>query len=498
MLFLVARCMSIFESSIEQDYIAICDSRLCFRLCSRLCSRLRYRLCFRFVYSIGFGFLLGSIMDITKNLGYKQFLASAYFFSENEKFFLNHSSIKSIANSFGIDRYSCKAALKKLEGKSLLNINTIYTQSQGGIRKEFIKNETLTHSFLGCIFSGAESFFIKDILGVRRDKTLSNLQRALILMMKYLEHTNYHTRIITVKELAQFLSITESRILAGIQKLNGEVLNSAWGGSRVIRSYKAIYMSSKLKWNFKLDEEKAEYAATIHLKTLLYNSNILVYLHGELAAIFKSLKIKRTELLNEGFTLTDEQQVTFGQKIDYKFYGRIGGADLIRFLTFKNTKLIFNVLEAIKGNNDSRHYINEGLGKCISGVLVENKSLLEAYSKEVVKGMRLDSAQRAGERGTVLFIEMLDYIFSDIIKSIKNTVMYLLHEKYKTEEIYFSSNNPLHMKGEPNVFIAYGTVQAKNILLKNKPLSTSNLLGFNVWKDKNRSQLLGTLLIKFY
>lgn len=442
--------------------------------------------------------LCGVLVDIIKNLGYKQFLALAYFFSENEKFFLNHSSIKSIANSFGIDSYSCKAALKKLEAESLLNINTIYTQSQGGIRKEFIKNETLVQSFLRGIFSGGESFFIKDILGVRRDKTLSNLQRALILIMKYSEHTKYHTRIITVKELARTLSITESRVVAGIQKLNGEMLSSTWGGSRVIRSYKAIYMSSKLTWHFKLDEQKAKGAATIDLKTLLYNSNILIYLYGELGAIFKSLKIKRTELLNEDFTLTDEQQVTFGQKVDYRFYGRIGGADLISFLTFKNTKLIFKVLEAIKGNNDSSHYINEGLGKCISGVLVENKSLLEAYSKEMVKGMRLDSTQRVGERGTVLFIEMLDHIFSDIIKSIKNALMYLLHEKYKTEEIYFSSNNPLHMKGEPNVFIAYGTVQAKNILLKNKPLSTSNLLGFNLWKDKNRSQLLGTLLIKFY
>ncbi|WP_016899033.1 hypothetical protein [Pseudoalteromonas sp. PAMC 22718] len=437
-------------------------------------------------------------MDIIKNIGYKQFLASAYFFSENENFFLNNSSIKSIANSFGIDRYSCKAALKKLEAESLLNINTIYTQSRGGIRKEFIKNEALTQSFLGCIFSGGESFFIKDILNVRRDKMLSNLQRALILIMKYLEYTKYHTRIITVKELAQFLNITESRVVAGIQKLNGEMLNSTWGGSRVIGSYKAIYLSSKLTWNFKLGEKNTGDTATIYLKSWRYSINILANFEEKLRQTFKNLKIRKEELLKENLSLTDKQKIGFEENIESRFYKEVGGSNLVHFLTFENAKKIFLVLESIKANQGTGYYINEGIGRCLSGVMVENKLFFETYSTEMEKGMRLDSAQLIGESETVLFFGMLNHMFSDIVKSIKNDVMYILHKKYQSEEIYFTSHNPLHMKGEPNVFLAYGEVEAQEILLKKKPFSTSKLLGFNLWKDKNRSQLIGTLLIKFY
>jgi len=457
------------------------------------------------VTSIESGFwsrVLGIFMRIALGLGHKEFLFFLYFFSENKIDLERYTSINRISKFFKIDAQACKKALTLLEKKSLLLIETQYSQSQGSPRKIYFRDEKLVGSFLGIPSEKVLNSFLKDIVKVRNDESLNNFQRAIILSFRYFEYADYSVRIVKIKDVSLFLKATERRVQSTVEELSNRKTTEIGSLNKVLSPYKAVIVSSHKTLPKRLDvKQKNDYKcpSNFYAFTKRYNASLNFELYKILNLVIQKLKITKVQLENDKFSLNIEQRNYFDLAISKSFFNWPGYSGIEELLTYEKTREILELLRLIKDDKNIRYFINEEIGKRIVSCFVGNKEWSVGIDGiDFVESLFMKIGKGVTGRGASSLTELLNIIFRGIITSIESAVARMLAKVFECEDIYLTVLNPLQLMDEPDIYILYGVAEANMIYKKKKPLPTLNLLGFNLWSDNSKTNHLGTMLLKFY
>ena len=436
-------------------------------------------------------------MSCSLEVGYKEFLFFLYFISENKRDLESYTSIKSISNSFKIDEPACKKALTLLQEKSLLRIKTQYTQSQGRPRKVYLRDDKSVGEFLGIFSAQKISLFLNYVVKARKDSSLNNFQRAIVLSIRYFECVNYLLRIITIKELSLFLGVTERRVQSTIDKLSNQI--EIERQYRVLKSKKSIIISSHKAIEISLDVEtkRSREYLKVYAPVKQYGASLNFELYKTFSSIIRKLKITKEEFKVEGFNLTLQKETNLNFILDGSFSKWTNSPDIEELLTYQNLRIIFNLLTMTKDDKDFRYYVNEAIGIEIVRALTNDKQIPSKFNtKKRIEDLISECGQCVSRNDASVFAELINIILEAIISKIVSISESFLFKSFESKEIYLTFSNPIYMKIKPTTFIIFGSAGA-NKIMKNKCVPTLNLLGFDIWKDKDRTDLLSTFLLKF-
>ncbi len=345
-------------------------------------------------------------MSCSLEVGYKEFLFFLYFLSENKREIESYTSIKSISNSFKIDQSACKKALTLLQEKSLLRIKTQYTQSQGRPRKVYLRDDKSVGEFLGIFSAQKISLFLNYVVKARKDSSLNNFQRAIVLSIRYFECVYYLLRIITIKKLSLFLGVTERRVQSTIDKLSNQI--EIERQYRVLKPKKSIIISSHKAIEISLDVEakrSSEYLK-VYAPVKQYESSLNFELYKTFSSIIRKLKITKEEFKDEGFNLTLQKEANLNFILDGSFSKWTNSPDIEELLTYQNLRIIFNLLTMTKDDKDFRYYVNEAIGIEIVRALTNDKQIPSKFNtKKRIEDLISECGQCVSRNDVSVFAE---------------------------------------------------------------------------------------------
>ena len=441
---------------------------------------------------------------------YKETLACLYFFTEN---FSTHSSVNSVSRSFGIDSYSCKKALEKIKRKSLLSINVIYTQSRGGETREFKKNCFASELFMKRYLPDCYKEFIEDIAYARcYPKPWTNVERAVLLYFRFCEYEKNYSNFLETKVISQALKISETRVHSTIKKLKAKKVDMLIGLFQYAKKRKGYFFSSliRLEFKYKNKPDNGEFRS-MFIKDSSYQINsfdigFLDMLHKKMRTFSKEISESNCGIdsLKLGSEDKDQVWVHYLSNRDIarknfldRCFKYIETEAIENFFTFNNLIKANRVLNELNSTTTklaglsslAKDFIGRFICDSVSGKA--EFPYIEALVREALK---TSSKSFSDEEVDILGFLIRSWFEITLIKiktDLVNIAKILPDGKFTIEPTH-----PLKRVDCNLVFLGYGIVSCRYLELKGKPLSTMNLIGFNVHDESKK--LLSKVLIKVH
>ncbi|MBB1410566.1 hypothetical protein [Pseudoalteromonas sp. SG44-17] len=411
-----------------------------------------------------------------------------------------------MSKSFGIDSFSCKKALERINQKSLLSINVIYTQSRGGETREFKKNDFASELFLKGYLPDCYKEFIEDIAYARRySKPWTNIERAVLLLFRFFEYENSHSKFLETKVISQTLKISEARVHSTIKKLKSKKKDVIVGRVHYTKKRKGYFFSSLIRLEFEHKNKLRDCALrSIFVKDYFYRGNsfeveFLKKLHQKMKSFSRTIA-KSYDGINRGKG-TDPEWVhyIFNRNlarvvfIDKCFKG-FKTEQIENFYTFDNlikTYQILNKLNLAELSLLAKNIISRFI--CDSISKKAEFPYINSLAQEVLK----TSSKSFNDEE----IDILEFLIRSWFKMTLSRIETNLVDIAKTlpeGELFIEPSHPLKRVDCNLIFLGYGIVSCNMLEYKGTPLSTMNLVGFNVYDVQKNKKLVSKLLIKIH